>query len=59
MIERIRNEPVMVVMALLAIANVAFGINPDIVADVLETAALLVGGAIARNRVTPSQEKQG
>lgn len=48
----------MVIMGLLAIANIAFGVNPDVVADVLETAALLVGGALARNRVTPTR-KQG
>jgi hypothetical protein len=44
----------MVVAILLSVANLVFGVNPDVVADILETAGILVASAIARSRVSPS-----
>lgn len=46
----------MVVAVLLAVANIVFDLDPNLVIEVLENVLVLGGAAIARQRVTPTRK---
>lgn len=53
MIDRLKNEPALVVAVILAVANLVAGKDLGLDADTLESAVVLVGGWLVRQRVTP------
>lgn len=55
-LERIKNEPVMVIATVLIVANLAWGLDPATAGDLIESAALLAGSLVARAKVTPTRK---
>lgn len=53
MLERIKNEPVIITVIVLAVINVLLGGDGN---EIVETIGLLVGGGVARQQVIPTRK---
>jgi hypothetical protein len=55
MIEEIKNNPIMLIIGVIAIVNIILGDSTQ-TAAIIESAALVLGGLVARAKVTPMRK---